>query len=189
MRERFLRQWVRPAFLIRRGSSRGTASERRRSDIDTPFCFFGYLFAIPVEGGAPTVRRSGDRAACWGIDAVAKYSETLTDHVLTPRHRGVMDAPDLTGHARAPGRGAFLILFLKVRDGRIVAAKYHTLGCGPTIASGSMLTAMIAGRTVAECRELTVDDVVGALDGVPPDKLHCPALAIGALQDALNHGF
>jgi nitrogen fixation NifU-like protein len=117
---------------------------------------------------------------------VAKYSETLTEHVMAPRNGGVMDAPDLTGHAGAPGRGAFLILFLKVREGRIVAAKYHTYGCGPTIASGSMLTEMIVGRMIAECRELTVEDLIEALDGVPPDKLHCPALAIGALRDALN---
>ena len=61
---------------------------------------------------------------------------------------------DLTGHAGAPGRGAFLILFLKLDDDRIAAAKYHTYGCGPTIASGSMLTELIVGRTISECREL-----------------------------------
>ncbi len=49
-----------------------------------------------------------------------------------------------------------------------------------------MLTEMIVGRTIAECRELKVEDLIGALDGVPPDKLHCPALAIGALRDALS---
>ena len=54
---------------------------------------------------------------------------------------------------------------------RIAAAKYHTVGCGPTI---------------AECRGLTADRIIEALDGMPPDKLHCPALAIGALQDALS---
>ncbi len=108
---------------------------------------------------------------------MAKYSETLTEHVMTPRNAGVMGAP---------GRGAFLILFLKVQEGRIAAAKYHTHGCGPTIASGSMLTEMIVGRTIAECRELTVEDVIEALDGVPPDKLHCPMLAIGALRDGLS---
>ncbi len=117
---------------------------------------------------------------------MAKYSETLTEHVMAPRNGGVMDAPDLTGHAGAPGRGAFLILFLKVREGRIAAAKYHTHGCGPTIASGSMLTEMIIGRTIAECRELTVEALIEALDGVPPEKLHCPALAIAAPRDALS---
>ncbi len=77
-------------------------------------------------------------------------------------------------------------MFLKVVDGRIAAATFQTYGCGPTIASGSMLTELIVGRTIAECRKLTTDDLIAALDGVPPDKLHCPALAIGALQDALR---
>ena len=117
---------------------------------------------------------------------MGKYSETLTDHVMSPRNGGAMDDPDLTGHAGAPGRRAFLILFLKVRDERIAAAKYHTHGCGPTIAAGSMLTELIVGRTIAECRGLTTEDLVAALDGVPPDKLHCPALAIAALRDALG---
>jgi len=105
---------------------------------------------------------------------------------MDPRNAGVMDNPDLTGHAGVPGRGAFMILFLKVRDGRIAAAKYHTVGCGPTIASGSMLTELIVGQTIDKCRELTTVQLIEALDGVPPDKLHCPALAIGALQDALS---
>jgi len=118
---------------------------------------------------------------------MAKYSEMLTEHVTQPRNSGVLETPDLTGHAGAPGRGAFLILFLQVREGRIAEAKYRTHGCGPTIASGSMLTEMIVGRTIAECRELTVEDLIEALDGVPPDKLHCPALAIGALRDALSN--
>ncbi len=80
-----------------------------------------------------------------------------------------------------------MILYLKVEEERIVAAKYHTVGCGPTIASGSMLTEMIKGKSIAECRELTVEGLIEALEGVPPDKLHCPALAIGALKDALPH--
>jgi len=80
-----------------------------------------------------------------------------------------------------------MILFLKLRDDRIAAAKYHTVGCGPTIAAASMLTELIVGRTVGECRELTAERLIEALDGVPLDKLHCPALAIAALADALSH--
>jgi nitrogen fixation protein NifU and related proteins len=116
---------------------------------------------------------------------MAKYSDTLTEHVLAPRNGGAMESPDLTGHAGVRGRGAFMILYLKIQNERISAAKYHTIGCGPTIASGSMLTEMIAGKSIAHCRELTVENLIEALDGVPPDKLHCPALAIGALKDAL----
>ena len=78
-----------------------------------------------------------------------------------------------------------MIPYLKVDDERITTAKYYTVGCGPTIASGSMLTELIVGKHIAECRELTVENLIEALDGMPPDKLHCPALAIGALRDAL----
>jgi nitrogen fixation protein NifU and related proteins len=111
---------------------------------------------------------------------MGKYSETLTEHVMAPRNGGVLEQPDLTGHAGARGRGAFMILYLKVQEERITPAKYPTVGCGPTIAWGSMLTEMFVGRSIAECRELTVENLIDALDGVPPDKLHCPALAIGA---------
>jgi nitrogen fixation protein NifU and related proteins len=117
---------------------------------------------------------------------MGRYSDTLVEHVLAPRNGGVMANPDLTGHAGSPGRGAFMILFLCVQDGRIAAAKYHTIGCGPTIASGSMLTELVVGRTMTECAVLTTEKLIEALDGVPPDKLHCPALAIGALRDALS---
>ncbi len=105
---------------------------------------------------------------------------------MFPRNGGAIEDADLTGRSGAPGRGAFMILYLKVHDERITTAKYHTIGCGPTIASGSMLTEMIAGKSIAECRELTLDDLIKALDGVPPDRLHCPALAIVALRDALS---
>jgi nitrogen fixation NifU-like protein len=105
---------------------------------------------------------------------------------MAPRNCGTLDSPDSTGYAGTPGRGPFMGLFLKLDGDRIAAAKYRTHGCGPTIASGSMLTEMIIGRTIAECRELTVEDLIQALDGVPPDKLHCPALAVGALKNALS---
>ena len=80
-----------------------------------------------------------------------------------------------------------MVLFLRVEGDRISAAKYHTVGCGPTIACGSMLSELVVGRSIEGCRELTADHLIEALDGVPPDKLHCPALAIAALRDALSH--
>jgi nitrogen fixation NifU-like protein len=116
---------------------------------------------------------------------MGKYSETLTEHVLNPKNGWMIENANLTGRAGATGRGAFMILYLKMEDERIVAAKYHTVGCGPTIASGSMLTELIAGKSIAEWRELTAENLIKALDGVSPDKLHCTALAIGALKDAL----
>ena len=122
----------------------------------------------------------------WLRILMGQYSDVPVEHVMAPRNRGVMENPDLTGHAGAPAHGASLILFLKVCDDRVIAAKYQTHGCGPTIASRSMLTEPIVGRTIAECREPTADDPIAAPDGVPPEKLHRPALAIAALKDALR---
>jgi NifU-like protein involved in Fe-S cluster formation len=107
---------------------------------------------------------------------MGKFSETLMDHVTSPRNSGVMELPDLTGMAGTPGNGPFMILSLRVREGRITAAEFQTYGCGPTIASGSMLTEMIIGRTIEERTKLTAQDLILALDGVPPDKLHGSAL-------------
>ena len=66
--------------------------------------------------------------------------------------------PDWTGARRAPGRGSFIL----IQDERIAAAKYQTVGRGPTIAAGSMLTEMIAGRSIAECRDLSIEDLIEA---------------------------
>lgn len=122
---------------------------------------------------------------------MGKYSETLMDHVLSPRNSGVMDRPDLTGVAGTLGQGAFLVLYLRVEDGTVTDAKFQTYGCGPTIASGSMLTELILGQPLDDCRNLTAERLMEALDGVPPDKLHCPVLAVAALHDAIakyDHG-
>ena len=83
--------------------------------------------------------------------------------------------------------GAFMVLYLGVEGDRIAAAKYHTVGCGPTIPCGSMLSELVVGRSIEGCRELTADHLIEALDGVRPDKLHCPALPITALRNALSH--
>jgi nitrogen fixation protein NifU and related proteins len=117
---------------------------------------------------------------------MGKYSDTLMDHFTAPRNSGVLDSPDFTGHAGTPGRGPFLILYLRIGGDQILAARFQTYGCGPTIASGSVLTEMITGRSVNHCLELTAQSLIDSLDGVPPDKLHSPALAIAALRDALK---
>jgi nitrogen fixation protein NifU and related proteins len=117
---------------------------------------------------------------------MGKYSDTLMDHFTSPRNSGPMEASDLVGHAGSPGRGPFLILYLRMDGETVARATFQTHGCGPTIASGSVLTETVAGRTVAECLGLTDQDIIDALDGVPGHKLHGPALAIAALRDALK---
>jgi nitrogen fixation NifU-like protein len=117
---------------------------------------------------------------------MAGYSETLMDHFSAPRNTGRLDGADRTGRAGAIGSGAFFILYLRVDQGTIREAKFQTHGCGLTIAAGSMLTELIMNHSLAECRGLTVERLIAALDGVPPHKRHGPALAIAALHDALR---
>lgn len=117
---------------------------------------------------------------------MSKYSDTLMDHFTSPRNSGAMEAPDAVGHAGTPGRGPFMILYLRVVNDAVAESRFQTYGCGSTIACGSMLTELIKGRPVSECLALAAADLVAALDGVPADKLHGPALAIGALRDGLK---
>jgi nitrogen fixation NifU-like protein len=117
---------------------------------------------------------------------MGKFSETLMDHFTSPRNTGTLESPDRIGQAGTLGNGPYMVLYLRIKDDVIVEAKYRTYGCGTTIAAGSILTELVTGRSIAACLSLTVDDLITALEGVPPDKLHSPALAIAALQDALE---
>lgn len=115
------------------------------------------------------------------------YSETLMEHFGSPRNNGPMPDADRMGRAGTPGRGPFLILYLKLDGPRVSAARYQSHGgCGATVAAGSVLTELVTDRPVDDCLKLTPDDLIDALDGVPPTKLHAPALAIAALRDALK---
>jgi nitrogen fixation NifU-like protein len=117
---------------------------------------------------------------------MGKYSETLMDHFTSPRNSGPMPDPDVVGRAGTPGQGAFMILYLHLAGEVVTEARFQTVGCGVSIASGSVLTELIQGREIPECLDLAATDVIAALDGVPPNKAHGPALAISALRDALK---
>jgi nitrogen fixation protein NifU and related proteins len=117
---------------------------------------------------------------------MGSYSEVLMDHFNNPRNEGSMQAPDRIGLVGTPGNGAFMVLCLRLREGRVAEARFQTYGCGASIAAGSLLTEMITDRSVAECLSLTVEQLIDELGGVPPHKLHAPALAIGALRIALQ---
>jgi len=117
---------------------------------------------------------------------MGQFSDTLMDHFSSPRNSGIMEAPDLVGLAGVPGSGPYVVLYLRTEEDSIVESRYQTHGCGVSIACGSMLTELIAHRTVSECLELSPERLAEALGGVPSAKLHCPALAIAALKDALK---
>ena len=113
------------------------------------------------------------------------YNATVTDHFQNPRNAGDMDNPSCVGIARNSECGDLLKLYLKIEDGRIVAAKFKTYGCGAAIASSSMLTELLIGRSVADALKITNRDVADALGGLPERKLHCSVLAQEATTAAL----
>ena len=114
------------------------------------------------------------------------YSEIFRDHIAHPRNAG--DLPDANAVAEEtnPVCGDRLRLSLRIRDGRIEAARFLAYGCPPTLACGSALAKMLEGTTVEDARALTRNRIVAAVGGLPTRKHHAAALAIETLQSALN---
>jgi NifU-like protein involved in Fe-S cluster formation len=117
---------------------------------------------------------------------MSRFSDTLMDHFNSPRNRGRLENPDRVGIGGTPGQGPYLILMLRVQDGRVIEAKCDSHGCGVTIAAGSILTELVINRQLDSCRGITADELTSALGGVPSDKAHCPALAAAALRNAIE---
>ena len=118
--------------------------------------------------------------------APALYNATVLDHFLNPRNVGDVPEADAVGQAGEPNCGDTMRLSLRIKDGRIVDARFRTFGCGAAIASSSMATELLKGRTLGEARRFSNRDVVAALGGLPPAKIQCSVLACQALQAALE---
>ena len=108
------------------------------------------------------------------------------DHYQNPRNVGVLDEADAVGVAENSACGDVLHLYLQIRDGRVVAASFKTFGCAAAIAAGSMLTEMVTGSSVEQICAYTKQDVVDALGGLPPMKVHCSVLAEDAIKAAVE---
>ncbi len=117
---------------------------------------------------------------------MSRYSTIVSEHSQSPRNEGRLEAADLVGLAGRPGEGPYLVVYLQLDGNQISRAQFQSHGCGATIASGSVLTELVTGMTVRECQSLTPDELITALDGLPPDKRHCAGFAIGALRNALS---
>ena len=115
-------------------------------------------------------------------EQIGSYNPTVIDHFNHPRNMGEMDKPDGVGEATNPVCGDTMRLFIKVEENRIVDAKFLTFGCAAAIASSSIATEMIKGRTLEEVLMISNQAVADALGGLPPTKIHCSVLA----EDALN---
>jgi NifU-like protein involved in Fe-S cluster formation len=116
------------------------------------------------------------------------YSATFKDHLSNPRGAGELAEADAVAEQTNPVCGDRLRLALRLRRGRIEAARFLAYGCPPTLACGSVLTEMIEGMTIEEAARLTRQDIVRALDGLPSRKQHAAALAIETLRAALEAG-
>jgi nitrogen fixation protein NifU and related proteins len=118
---------------------------------------------------------------------VLHYTETLIDHFVNPRNVGEMAVGEADGYALIgdPGCGDQMKLWIRVDHERITAIRFRSFGCPGAIATSSMATELALGRSLAEALDLTDDDVIAALGGIPQNKRHCSLLGINALHGAV----
>ena len=114
------------------------------------------------------------------------YNEKVIDHFTNPRNVGEMPEADIVGESGSFKCGDTMKIYLKIEKGRISEVKFQTFGCGAAIASSSMLTEMVKGKTLEEAQRVTNEDVALELGGLPPLKMHCSNLAADALRDAIT---
>jgi nitrogen fixation NifU-like protein len=119
-------------------------------------------------------------------DVWSQYSKKVMDHFKNPRNVGEIEKPDGVGHVGNPVCGDIMELYIKVRDGTIVDAKFKTFGCGAAIATSSMVTEIVKGKRIEEALEISNKTVAQALDGLPAIKMHCSVLAEEALKSAIE---
>ena len=117
---------------------------------------------------------------------MALYSEKVMDHFKNPRNVGELENPSGVGQVGNAKCGDIMKIYLQVENNIIVDVKFETFGCGSAIASSSMATEMIKGKTVEEALALSNRDVVTALDGLPTHKIHCSVLAEEAIKTAVK---
>ena len=115
------------------------------------------------------------------------YSKKVIEHFQTPRNVGEIENADGVGTVGNPSCGDIMKMYIKVENDVIVDIKFKTFGCGAAIATSSITTEIVKGKTIEEAERLTRNDVADALDGLPPIKMHCSNLATDALRAAIEN--
>lgn len=114
------------------------------------------------------------------------YSEKVMDHFANPRNVGEIENADAVGEVGNATCGDIMRMYLKIDENEVIQdVKFKTFGCGAAIATSSMATELIKGKTVEEALKLTNKAVIEALDGLPPQKIHCSVLAEEAVKEAI----
>ena len=114
------------------------------------------------------------------------YSQTVREHFFHPRNAGALGNADAVGTEGTPGGGPFMEIYVKLHEERVVDISFQTFGCAASIASCSVLTEMVKGKTVQEALAVTAEDLEALLGGLPLGKEHCPGMAVSALRKALE---
>ena len=115
-----------------------------------------------------------------------EYSQKVMEHFLNPHNVGEMPDADGVGNVGNPVCGDIMRLYIKVKEDRIVDARFKTFGCGAAIATSSMVTDLVKGKTLQEALQISNKAVAEALDGLPKIKMHCSVLAEEALKAAIE---
>lgn len=114
------------------------------------------------------------------------YTEKVMDHFMNPRNVGEIVQADGVGEVGNAKCGDIMRIYLKINDDIITDIKFKTFGCGAAIATSSMVTELVKGKSVQEAEQITNRVVAEALGGLPPIKMHCSNLAADALHEAIN---
>lgn len=115
-----------------------------------------------------------------------EYSKKVMDHFMNPRNVGIIEDADGIGEVGNPVCGDIMRMMIKVKKNIITDVKFQTFGCGAAVATSSMVTEMIKGKSIEDALEITNKSVAEALDGLPPIKMHCSNLAEQAVKSAID---
>jgi nitrogen fixation NifU-like protein len=115
-----------------------------------------------------------------------EYSQKVMEHFMDPHNMGDMPDANGVGTVGNPVCGDVMKIYLKIEDNRIVNARFKTFGCGAAIATSSMITDLVKGKTIEEALAVTNKAVAEALDGLPPIKMHCSVLAEEGVRAAIE---